>query len=230
MDASVLRKSCSNGASEMVSQCSAAVTTFLFNVTMMKLLGEDGVAAITVIIYSQFLLTTFYIGFSMGIAPVISYNYGSGKQLKRIVRICFRFITGISILVFLFSMLGGETIAKIFAENNRNVLRLPRMDSAFFHSVFCSQDAIFFHLLYSREQRAKGACLHAHLATVAGALTYGIIERKSICSHIFPADVWIYYSVPFGIAGILRGDGCMACCSACGVFHADADGCFVGGI
>ena len=59
-------------------------------------------------------------------------------------------------------------------------LRLPRMDSAFFHSVFCSQDAIFFHLLYSREQRAKGACLHAHLATVAGALTYGIIERKSI--------------------------------------------------
>ncbi len=30
----------------MVSQCSAAVTTFLFNVTMMKLLGEDGVAAI----------------------------------------------------------------------------------------------------------------------------------------------------------------------------------------
>ncbi len=106
-------------------------------------------------------------------------------------------------------------------------LRLPRMDSAFFHSVFCSQDAIFFHLLYSREQRAKRACLHAHLATVAGALTYGIIERKSICSHIFPADVWIYYSVPFGIAGILRGDGCMACCSACGVFHADADGCFV---
>lgn len=72
MDASVLRKSCSNGASEMVSQCSAAVTTFLFNVMMMKLLGEDGVAAITVIIYSQFLLTTFYIGFSMGIAPVIS--------------------------------------------------------------------------------------------------------------------------------------------------------------
>ena len=102
-------------------------------------------------------------------------------------------------------------------------LRLPRMDSAFFHSVFCSQDAIFFHLLYSREQRAKGACLHAHLATVAGALTYGIIERKSICSHIFPADVWIYYSVPFGIAEIFKGNGCMACSPACGAAHSYAD-------
>lgn len=74
MDIYVLLKSCSNGASEMVSQLSLAVTTFLFNAIMMKLLGEDGVAAITVIIYSQFLLTTLYIGFSIGVAPVISYT------------------------------------------------------------------------------------------------------------------------------------------------------------
>ena len=31
----------------------------------MKLLGEDGVAAITIIIYTQFLLTALYIGFSI---------------------------------------------------------------------------------------------------------------------------------------------------------------------
>lgn len=35
----------------MVSQAACAVTTFLFNRIMMKLLGEDGVAAITIIIY-----------------------------------------------------------------------------------------------------------------------------------------------------------------------------------
>lgn len=61
----------------MVGQLSTAVTTFLFNAMMMKLIGEDGVAAITIIIYSQFLLTSLYIGFSMGVAPIISYNYGS---------------------------------------------------------------------------------------------------------------------------------------------------------
>ena len=77
MDTHVLIKSCSNGMSEMISQLSAAMATFLFNITMMKLVGEDGVAAITVIIYSGFLLTSIYIGFSMGVAPVISYNYGA---------------------------------------------------------------------------------------------------------------------------------------------------------
>ena len=70
MDSSVLLKSCSNGASEMISQLATAVTTFLFNAIMMKLLGEDGVAAITIIIYSQFLLTTLYIGFAMGQPPL----------------------------------------------------------------------------------------------------------------------------------------------------------------
>ena len=53
----------------MVSQAAAAVTTFLFNRIMMELLGEVGVAAITIIIYMQFLLSALYLGFSIGVAP-----------------------------------------------------------------------------------------------------------------------------------------------------------------
>ncbi len=70
IDFFVLAESCTNGFSEMVSQAATAVTTFLFNRIMMKLLGENGVAAITIIIYMQFLLSTLYIGFSMGAAPI----------------------------------------------------------------------------------------------------------------------------------------------------------------
>lgn len=138
MDVAVLSKSCSNGASEMVSQLSTAVTTFLFNATMMKLLGEDGVAAITVIIYSQFLLTTLYIGFSMGVAPIISYNYGSEnvKQLKKVVRICFCFILVISVFVFLLSLFAGESIARIFAENNENVFEITKRGFSIFSFGF----------------------------------------------------------------------------------------------
>ena len=39
---------------------------------MMKLLGVNGVAAITIMIYMQFLLSALYIGFSMGVAPVLN--------------------------------------------------------------------------------------------------------------------------------------------------------------
>ena len=77
MDISILAGSCTNGFSEMVSQGASAVTTFLFNRIMMKLLGEDGVAAITIIIYTQFLLTALYIGFSMGWLPLSAITMGN---------------------------------------------------------------------------------------------------------------------------------------------------------
>lgn len=114
--ARVLGESCFNGSSEMVSQLSAAVTTFFFNAAMMRLRGEDGVAAITIIIYSQFLLTTLYIGFSMGVAPVVSYNYGSKNHphLKRICGICFAVIAILSAMVFGAAYIGGETLVYMF--------------------------------------------------------------------------------------------------------------------
>lgn len=168
MDISVLIKSCSNGASEMVSQLSTAVTTFLFNAAMMKLLGEDGVAAITVIIYSQFLLTTLYIGFSMGVAPVISYNYGSGngKQLKKVVRVCFCFIIAISVLVFLFSFLEGETIAKIFAEDQENVFEITKAGfSIFSFSFLFSGWNIFASALFTALSNGKVSAAISFLRT-----------------------------------------------------------------
>jgi len=118
IDFSVLAESCTNGFSEMVSQAATAVTTFLFNRIMMKLLGENGVAAITIIIYTQFLLSALYIGFSMGVAPVISYNYGKQevKQLKNVFSICMRFIVFVSVTVFAVAFIFGSPLVCIFSE------------------------------------------------------------------------------------------------------------------
>lgn len=86
----ILGESCWNGASEMVGQMASAVTTFLFNRSAMGLAGEDGVAAVTIMIYGQFLLSTVYLGFSMGVAPVVGYHYGgkNWSQLRRIFQSC----------------------------------------------------------------------------------------------------------------------------------------------
>lgn len=178
MDVSVLLKSCSNGASELVSQCSTAVTTFLFNGTMMKLLGEDGVAAITVLIYSQFLLTTLTIGFSMGIAPIVSYNYGSGdvKQLKKNVNICFCFIAGISLFVFLFSLFGGESIAKVFAENNRNVFEITKNGFIIFSFSFLFSGCnIFSSALFTALSNGKASAAISFLRTFGFIMVFLLI-------------------------------------------------------
>lgn len=193
MDAFVLLKSCSNGASEMVSQLSTAVTTFLFNATMMKLLGEDGVAAITVIIYSQFLLTTLYIGFSMGVAPIISYNYGSEnvKQLKKVVRICFCFISMISVFIFLLSFIAGESIAMIFAENNVNVFEITKRGFSIFSFGFLFSGCnIFASALFTALSNGKVS------ATISFLRTFGFIMISLLVLPRFLEVTGVWLAIP----------------------------------
>ncbi len=108
--------SCSNGSSEMVTNISNAVITYLFNVIMLRLLGEPGVAAITIVLYGQFLFNALYMGFSMGVGPVISYNYGRKniRLLRRVVRICFLFITVSSAVIAASALAASPLIVGIF--------------------------------------------------------------------------------------------------------------------
>ena len=141
----VIGESCFNGSSEMVSQLATAVTTFLFNRTMMNLLGENGVAAITIIIYSQFLLNTLYIGYSMGIAPIIGFNYGNRNdvQQKRVFSISMRFIALASVLIFSISMFGGSYIVRLFADNTSEVHQIAANGFTIFSYsfLFCGRSA-----------------------------------------------------------------------------------------
>ena len=99
-----------------MTNLSGAIVTFLYNIMMLKLVGEAGVAAITIVLYGQFLFNALYMGFSMGVAPVISYNYGSGNQrlLKRIFKICVGFIAISSIIVTVFALVMSPVIVEIF--------------------------------------------------------------------------------------------------------------------
>lgn len=122
----VLWQSMSNGASEMVSNLAAGITTFLFNAAMLRLRGEDGVAAITILLYTQFLFTAAYLGFSNGAAPIISYQYGAGnhKELHKLYRMSLKVILTASVGMCLLSIAAAGPAIAIFAEKGSAVYEL----------------------------------------------------------------------------------------------------------
>lgn len=177
----------------MVSQLSAAVTTFLFNTIMMDLLGEDGVAAITVIIYSQFLLTTLYIGFSIGTAPIISYNYGNGNtpQLKKVIRICLSFVISISAVVFLISFLEGENISEIFAKHNENVFEIAKIGFTVFSFRFLfSGGNIFISAMFTALSSGKVS------AAISFLRTFGLITISLLFLPRFLKVMGVWLAIP----------------------------------
>ena len=168
MDISILAGSCTNGFSEMVSQGASAVTTFLFNRIMMELLGEDGVAAITIIIYTQFLLTALYIGFSMGVAPVISYNYGKqdNARLKKVFSICMRFIILVSIVIFGLAIAFGSPLVNFFSEKGTPVYEIARKGFLIFpySFLFCGLN-IFTSAAFTALSNGKLSAVLSFLRT-----------------------------------------------------------------
>lgn len=119
----MLQKSMTNGSSEMVSNLSMSVTTFLFNITMMHFLGQDGVAAITIVQYLDFLLVAVNLGYSMGVAPLISFNYGSknNAKLRRIFQVSLWLTIGFAIVVTIGSMVFARPLVATFAQKGTAV-------------------------------------------------------------------------------------------------------------
>ncbi len=173
----LLTESCLNGSSEMVGQLAAALTTFLFNLTMMERLGEDGVAAVTIMIYSQFLLNTLFIGFSMGVAPVIGFHYGSGnrKQQRKILSICIRFLAAASLLIFALSISGGSLVVRMFTPDASRVYEIAAAGFPVFSVsfLFCGFN-IFISALFTALSNGKISAVLSFLRTF-GLLCGGIL-------------------------------------------------------
>lgn len=119
----ILAEASVNGSSEMVTQISMGLITFLFNLSMMNLIGENGVAAITISAYAEFILVAAFIGYANGIAPVISYKYGEKNtpQLKRIFFISLKFLFFASLTLYAAANLFAEYIIIFFTKDKNEV-------------------------------------------------------------------------------------------------------------
>lgn len=128
LDFSVLTAACLNGSSEMVNNLSQSIITFLLNIILMRLAGSDGVAAITILLYAQFFFNSFYIGFSLGVAPIFSFQYGAGntKELRSIYKISNIFTIVSSFVILLISFVLADPVVSVFVERGTAVHRMAK--------------------------------------------------------------------------------------------------------
>lgn len=131
---SVIRDTCTNGVSEMVSELSGGITTLCYNLVMMEYIGADGVSAIAIISYVQFLALSIIIGYANGIAPVMSFNHGAGdyKGKRNVFGISMTFVSAVSLAVFLLVEVFSESIAGMFASSSENVMDITVRGAAIF--------------------------------------------------------------------------------------------------
>ena len=125
-DARALLKTCTNGSSEMMTNLSMSLVNMLYNFRLMEYAGEDGIAAYGVIMYIGFIFIAIFIGYSIGVAPIVGYHFGAENhtELKSLLRKSTLILGVFSVLMTLAAELLAEPLSMIFVGYDEVLLEL----------------------------------------------------------------------------------------------------------
>ena len=189
----VLWRACGNGSSEMVTNLANAITTFLFNYTFMRYWGENGVASITIIMYFQYVFTAVYFGYSSGVAPVISYKYGSRDkdQLHKIVSDSIGLLGVCSVLSFALSWLVSTPVITVFTSRESVVFQITNEGIKLYSICFILMGInIFVSALFTALSDGKSSAIISFSRTFLFLVTMILLLPAVI------GDLGVWLSVP----------------------------------
>ena len=105
-----------NGSSELLSNVSASIVSMAYNYQLMRYLGENGVAAYGTIAYLMFVFVAIFVGYSIGVSPVIGYNYGAENypEQRNVFRKSLALIFAGSLLMAAASQILAGPLARLY--------------------------------------------------------------------------------------------------------------------
>lgn len=127
-DIKSLLKVCSNGSSEFLSNVSSSLISILYNLQLLKYASENGVAAYGVLMYVSMIFQAIFIGYSIGVSPIVGYHYGAKNtsELKNVFTKSMIVIFITAIIMFICGELLSEPISRIFVNYDDELLQITK--------------------------------------------------------------------------------------------------------
>ncbi|BCJ95949.1 MATE family efflux transporter [Anaerocolumna cellulosilytica] len=125
-DGKAILQACTNGSSEFMSNISMSIIGILYNLQLIKYVGENGIAAYGVMMYVSMIFSAAFVGFSIGAAPVISYHDGAKNyaELKGLLRKSLILIGTFGVCMVISAELLAAPLSKIFVGYNAELFDL----------------------------------------------------------------------------------------------------------
>ena len=116
IEGSPILKAVTNGSSELMSNISTSVVSVAYNLQLMKYFGEDGISAYGVIMYVQFIFIAIYIGYIIGAAPIVGYNFGADnkEELQNVFKKSVILMSSSGVALTLLALCLSSPLALIF--------------------------------------------------------------------------------------------------------------------
>jgi Na+-driven multidrug efflux pump len=193
-DGKALVKAITNGSSELMSSAAMSLVGMLYNVQLMKYAGEIGIAAYGVMMYVCMIFIAIFIGYSIGIAPIIGYHYGAQNhsELKSLLKKSLILMCIASIAMLSAGELLAKPLSLIFMSNSPEILELTIHGFRIFsiHFIFCGI-AIFGSGFFTALNNGLISALISFLRT----LVFQVIAILLLPAIWSPPTDGIWYSI-----------------------------------
>lgn len=122
----LIGKTCWLGFADLIQSGALGLITALYNIVSIKYYGEDGCAAITILLYSQWLFASSLYGYGKGIGPVISYNLGEKRfdKIKKYIKIGSITVMIFSVAIFGIACLVAKPVISMYCEPGSAVFEM----------------------------------------------------------------------------------------------------------
>lgn len=194
-------KSCTNGSSEFMTNISASIVAMLYNFQLLKMAGENGVAAFGVIMYISFIFVSIFLGYAFGVIPVVAYHFGAKNivELKSILRKSLSINAAASILLAIAGVILSVPAAHLFVGYDTSLLKITE------HAC----------ILYSFSFLFEGFNIFA--SSFFTALNNGLISAIIAFMRTFIFQLLAVLCLPifFGVDGIWIATAAAEACALC---------------
>ncbi len=196
-DGKALLKTCTNGASELMSNISMSIVSMLYNAQLMKYAGEDGVAAYGVLMYVSMIFQAIFIGYAVGAAPVVGYHYGAQnrEELKGLLKQSMILIGLFSIVMCIAGETLGGPLSRLYVGYDEELLKITIHAFAIFSISFLFSGitifgSSFFTALNDGLTSALISFLRTMVFQIAAVMVFPILwELAGIWWSIVAAEV-----------------------------------------
>ncbi len=202
MNLRALFHTCTNGSSELVTNISISVVSVLYNFQLIEYAGENGIAAYGVLMYVNFIFIAIFIGYSIGSAPIIGYNYGAQnhKELKNVFRKSMIIMSGLGIALTLLSLLLAKPMALLFVGYDQILCDMTYQAFMIYsYSFFFCGFGIFSSSLFTALNNGVVSALLSGLRT----LVFQVLCIMIIPKYFGLNGIWCSVIVAEGLACII---------------------------
>lgn len=168
------------GFAEFLAEVSTGISIFVFNLVILKQLGESGISAFGIIGYISSFITMTMIGFNQGVQPILSFNLGAKeyKKISQIMKISFSILTLLGIFFYTIINIFSLNIVTVFLSEIKDISLTQRALTIYSFAYLICGFNIFIAGYFTALDRVKLSTIITSLRGIVLLITLILLLPK----------------------------------------------------